>query len=78
MFLFVFFVKEVSFSNESENVNSRVRMTSQVILRPSQWRIQTLSLGMGRGGGLDFLAQLAFFPSVISSFFAQNKGRGLP
>ena len=24
--------------------------------------------------GLDFLALLAFFPSVISYFFAQNKG----
>ena len=30
----------------------------------------------GRGGGscLDLLALLAFFPSVISSFFTQNKG----
>ena len=29
----------------------------------------------GRGeGGLDFLALLAFIPTVISSFFAQNKG----
>ena len=28
----------------------------------------------GGGGGLDFLALLAFFPSVISSFFTQNKG----
>ena len=26
------------------------------------------------GGGLDLLALLVFFPSVISSFFAQNKG----
>ena len=33
----------------------------------------------GRGGGgvgLDFLALLAFFPSVICSFFTQNKGGG--
>ena len=32
-----------------------------------------------RGGGgvvLDFLALLAFFPSVISSFFTQNRGEG--
>ena len=30
----------------------------------------------GKGGGrfLDFLALLAFFPSVISSFFTQNRG----
>ena len=28
------------------------------------------------GGGLDFLAVLAFFPSVISSVFTQNKGGG--
>ena len=27
-------------------------------------------------GGLDFLVLLAFFPSVISSFFTQNKGVG--
>ena len=26
------------------------------------------------GGGLDFLALLAFFPSVIFSFVTQNKG----
>ena len=32
--------------------------------------------GGGVGGGLDLLALLAFFPSVISSFFAQNKGGG--
>ena len=32
----------------------------------------------GRGGGsLDLLAQLAFFPSVISSFFTQNRGGDL-
>ena len=30
------------------------------------------------GGGLDFLALLAFFPSVISSFFTQNKGGQVP
>ena len=30
----------------------------------------------GGGGGLDFVALLAFFPSVISSSFAQNKGGG--
>ena len=28
------------------------------------------------GRGLDLLALLAFFPSVISSFFTQNKGGG--
>ena len=28
----------------------------------------------GGGGGLDLLALLAFFLSVISSFFTQNKG----
>ena len=32
--------------------------------------------GRGEGGGLDFVALLAFFPSVISSSFAQNKGGG--
>ena len=30
--------------------------------------------GNGRGGGLYLLALLAFFPSVISSFFPKNKG----
>ena len=31
--------------------------------------------GEGRGGsGLDSLALLPFFPSVISSFFTENKG----
>ena len=35
-----------------------------------------LELSWGEGGGLDFLALLAFFPSVISSFFTQNKGGG--
>ena len=30
------------------------------------------------GGGLDLLAMAAIFPSVISSFFTQNKGRGRP
>ena len=30
----------------------------------------------GRGGGLDLLAMVAIFPSVISSFFTQNKGGG--
>ena len=29
-----------------------------------------------RGGGLDLLALSAIFPSVISSFFTQNKGGG--
>ena len=29
-----------------------------------------------RGAGLDLLAMAAIFPSVISSFFTQNKGRG--
>ena len=34
--------------------------------------------GGGREGGLDLLALLGFFPSVISSFFTQNKRpRGL-
>ena len=32
-----------------------------------------LELG-GGGGSLDLLALLAFIPSVISSFFTQNKG----
>ena len=40
-----------------------------------------LALG-GGGGGLDLLALSAIFPSVISSFFTQNKGgrppRALP
>ena len=34
-----------------------------------QWQIQTLS----RGRGVDLLALLAFLPSVVSSFFTQNK-----
>ena len=29
------------------------------------------------GNGFDLVTLLAFFPSVISSFFIQNKGRGL-
>ena len=29
-----------------------------------------------RGAGLDLLAMAAIFPSVISSFFTQNKGGG--
>ena len=33
-----------------------------------------LELRDGVGGGLDLLALLAFIPSVISSFFTQNKG----
>ena len=32
--------------------------------------------GGGGGGGLDLLAMAAIFPSVISSFFTQNKGEG--
>ena len=32
--------------------------------------------GGGGGGGLDLLALSAIFPSVISSFFIQNKGGG--
>ena len=32
--------------------------------------------GGGGGNGPDFLALPALFPSVISSFFAQNKGGG--
>ena len=35
-----------------------------------------LELRGGGGGCLDFLALLAFFPSVISSFFTENKGGG--
>ena len=35
-----------------------------------------LELRGGGGGGLDLLALLAIFPSVISSFFTQNKGAG--
>ena len=30
--------------------------------------------GVGGGGGLDFPVLRAFFPSVISSLFTQNKG----
>ena len=37
-----------------------------------------LELRGGGGGGLDLLALLAFLPSVISSFFTQNKGGGPP
>ena len=33
-----------------------------------------LELRGGGGGGLDLLAMAAIFPSVISSFFTQNKG----
>ena len=32
--------------------------------------------GVEWGGGLDLLALSAIFPSVISSCFTQNKGRG--
>ena len=32
--------------------------------------------GQQGGGGFDLLALLAFFPSVILSFFTQNKGGG--
>ena len=32
--------------------------------------------GGGGWGGLDLLAMVAIFPSVISSFFTQNKGGG--
>ena len=35
-----------------------------------------LELRGGGGGGLDLLAMPAIFPSVISSFFTQNKGGG--
>ena len=41
-----------------------------------QWRIQTLSLE--GSGGFVLLALLTFLPSVISSFFNQNKGGGSP
>ena len=37
-----------------------------------------LELRGGGGGGLDVLALLARFPSVISSFFTQNKGGQAP
>ena len=41
-----------------------------------QWRIQTLRLRGGGGGGLDLLDLSTIFPSVISFFFTQNKGGG--
>ena len=37
-----------------------------------------LELGGGGGAGLDLLALSAIFPSVISSFFTQNRGGGGP
>ena len=40
-----------------------------------QWPIQTLSYG---GPGFHLLALLTFLPSVISSFFTQNKGAPTP
>ena len=41
--------------------------------------IYLLSLASrGREGGLDLLAMAAIFPSVISSFFTQNKGGAGP
>ena len=36
--------------------------------------LELRELGGGGGKGLDLLALLAFFFSVISSIFAQNKG----
>ena len=41
-----------------------------------QWWIQTRAKD-GGVGGLDFLALLAFSPSVISSFFTQIKEGGV-
>ena len=42
-----------------------------------QWQIQTLSEEGGGGqAGFVLLALLAFLPSVIFSFFTQNKGGG--
>ena len=42
-----------------------------------QWRIQALSYGRaGRGWSHDLFALLAFFPSVIPSFFTQLKISG--
>ena len=35
-----------------------------------------LDLELRRGPGYDLLAQSAFLPSVISSFFTQKKGGG--
>ena len=40
--------------------------------------ICTLYTNLPLEGGLDFLALLALFPSVISSFFSQNKGGPSP
>ena len=37
-----------------------------------------IAIGLLRGGVLDFLALLAFFPSVISPFFTQNRGGQAP
>ena len=41
-------------------------------------QIQHLPEGEGEGGGFVLLALLTFLPSVISSFFNQNKGGGSP
>ena len=52
----------------SHMVNLRVQGTPLIsVVDPD------LELRVG-GGSLDFLVLLAFFPSVISSFFTQNKG----
>ena len=50
------------------------------LYQPHTWPVADpdLELEGGGGVGLDFLALLAFFPSVISSFLTQNKGGGAP
>ena len=74
----------------SENVQMYMKLSSrcrtvEADTSPTEFRIfevivsvadPDLELRRG-GGGLDFLALLAFFPSVFSSFFTQNKGGGL-
>ena len=58
-----------------KNVCSPVKTT----FPPTETELKSLKMigqfcVLDLGGGLDFLALLAFFPSVISSFFTQNKG----
>ena len=61
---------------QSESKYKTILMNSKSVADPD------LELGGGGGGregpGFDFLALLAFFPSVISSFFTQNRGGGPP
>ena len=49
-----------------------------VVLLGVSWNLSVadpeLKLREGEGGGGNLLALLAFLPSVISSFFTQNKG----